>query len=151
MRRFLGAYAFYNIWIPNYVPIVDSRKGYLNSKWGWACKDNGDFKRNGGYNTSFKKSCIPWSFMPIYMTIDMSRTRIGWVQCSTCPTFSSLNFLHSKVRIWNKIIITWVCRPNVPTNTCKPRFKPWIYKVGSFVFTNRVSVELLIDKISRQK
>ena len=35
--------------------------------------------------------------------------------------------------------------------TCKARFKPWIYKVGSIVFTNRASVELLIDKISRQK
>ena len=83
VRRFLGACAFYHIWIPHYAHVAEPLYGLL--------KKGRKFKWSGEHTESVRKlkevlvaapalrKAVYGKEVPIYVTIDTSPTGIGWM------------------------------------------------------------------------
>ena len=83
VRRFLGACAFYHIWIPHYVQIADLLYGLLKKgrKFKWGEEHSEAMERLKGMLTAAPalRKVVYGKETPIYVTNGTSPTGIGWV------------------------------------------------------------------------
>ena len=83
VRRFLGACAFYHIWIPHYAHLAEPLYGLLKKgrKFKWEEEHTEAMKRLKGMLVAAPalRKAVYKEGVPIYVTVDTSPTGIGWV------------------------------------------------------------------------
>ena len=83
VQPFLGACAFYHIWIPHYVHIVEPLYGLLNKgkKFEWGKEHSEAIRGLKGMLTATRAlwKAVYKAGTPIYVTVDTSPTGMGWV------------------------------------------------------------------------
>jgi hypothetical protein len=83
VRRFLGACAFYHIWIPHYAHVVEPLYGLLKKgrKFEWREEQTESVQKMKEALTTVPalRKGVYGNGVPIYVTVDMSPTGIGWV------------------------------------------------------------------------
>ena len=83
MRPFLGAYAFYHIWIRHYAHLAEPFYGLLKKgqRFNWEKEHTEAMKRLKGIwvVAPTLQKAVYKEGMAIYVTVDMSTTGIGWV------------------------------------------------------------------------
>jgi hypothetical protein len=80
--RFLGACAFYHIWIPHYAHVAEPLYGLLKKAWKfeWTAEHTDSVWRMEALATaSALRKGVYGNGVPIYVTVDTSPTGIGWV------------------------------------------------------------------------
>ena len=83
VRRFLGAWAFYHIWIPHYAHVVEPLYGLLKKrkKFDWEDEHTNavqKLKKLFSEAPALRKADYTEGTL-IYVTMDTSPTEIGWV------------------------------------------------------------------------
>mgnify|MGYP000574268331 CR=1 FL=1 len=83
VRRFLGACAFYHIWIPLYARIVEPLYSLLKKghKFEWGMEHVEAMRRlkDALVAALALQKAVYGKDIPIYVTVDTSPTGIGWV------------------------------------------------------------------------
>jgi hypothetical protein len=83
IRRFLGACAFYHIWIPHYAHVAEPLYGPLKKgrEFEWTAEHTDSVRRMKEALTaaSALRKGVYGNGVPIYVTVDTSPTGIGWV------------------------------------------------------------------------
>ena len=83
VRRFLGACAFYHIWIPHYAHVAEPLYGLLKKqrkfKWGGEHTESVRKMKEALAAASALRKAVYGKDTPIYVTVDTSPTGIGWV------------------------------------------------------------------------
>jgi hypothetical protein len=83
VRRFLGACAFYHIWIPHYAHVAEPLYELLKKgrKFEWTAEHTESVRRVKEALTAAPalRKGVYGNGVPIFMTVDTSPTGIGWV------------------------------------------------------------------------
>ena len=83
VRRFLGACAFYHIWIPHYTHVAEPMYGLLKKrrKFEWRDEHTESVRKMKEALAAAPalRKVVYGKDTPIYVTVDTSLTGIGWV------------------------------------------------------------------------